>query len=58
MMEIIIKMNGKKISHKKAEELIGKTKLDSRIKQAIEEKQDDPLTLVDWMDGMEIDIAF
>lgn len=53
-MIITIKVNGKKISHKKAFELYGKGCIENRIKEAIAEHHKDPLTLNSWADGMEI----
>lgn len=45
---------GKKISKKKAIELIGKERLEVRIKDAIATFIEDPFIVNEWMDGMEI----
>lgn len=47
-------MNSKKISRKAAEELIGKERLEKRIKDAVETFREDPYIELSWMDGMEI----
>lgn len=52
---MIIKMNGKKISKKKAEEMIGKERLQQRIEEAKQAFREDPLEEISWMDGMEIE---
>lgn len=47
-------LKGKKISKKKAIELIGKERLEARIKDAYETFMEDPYIVHEWMDGMEI----
>ena len=54
-MKTIIKLNGKKISKKKAAELFGKEKVENRIKEAKESFMNDPYEINSWMDGMEIE---
>ena len=54
-MKTIIKLNGKKISKKKAVELFGKEKVENRIKEAKESFMNDPYEINSWMDGMEIE---
>lgn len=56
-MKTIIYLNDKKISKKKAEELIGKERLKQRIKDAIQSHYEDPYELCSWMDGMEIKVV-
>lgn len=53
-MKLEIRINGKKVSKKKAEELIGKEKLARRIEEAKETFMEDPFILNQWMDGMTI----
>lgn len=47
-------LKGKKISKKKAIELIGKERLEARLKDAYESFMEDPFELINFMDGMEI----
>ena len=54
-MKTIIKLNGKKISKKKAVELFGKEKVENRIKEAKESFMNDPYEINSQMDGMEIE---
>ena len=56
-MKVTIKVNGKKISQKKAKELYGEKRMKARIQEAKEEYMRDPMTLNTWMDGMEIIIS-
>jgi hypothetical protein len=56
-MTILIKVNNKKISKKKAIEQFGAARIEARINEAIEAYYDDPLELCTWMDGMEIIIS-
>ena len=56
-MKVTIKVNGKKISQKKAKELYGVERMRARIEEAKEEYMRDPMTLNTWMDGMEIIIS-
>jgi len=56
-MKVTIKVNGKKISQKKAKELYGVERMRARIQEAKEEYMRDPMTLNTWMDGMEIIIS-
>lgn len=53
-MTITIKLNGKKISLKKAKELVGEKTMAERIADAKDNYWDDPFELNIWMDGMEI----
>lgn len=53
-MTIIIKVNNKKISKKKAVEQFGAKKVEARIKETVDAYYDDPLEVCTWMDGMEI----
>ena len=53
-MKIRIYLNGKKISKKKAKELIGEKRLVERIKEATESFYEDPYEQNIWMDGMMI----
>lgn len=55
-MKVEIRMNGKKISRKKAIELYGKEKIKKRIQDAIDSYYDDPMELVSWMDGMSMKV--
>lgn len=55
-MTITILVNGKKISKKSAVEKYGRARMEQRIKDAIEEYHADPMTLVEWADGMEIKV--
>lgn len=54
MKEMIIKMNGKKISLSKAEDIIGKERMNQRIQDAIEYAHEEPGEPCGWMDGMEM----
>lgn len=54
-MKTIIKLNGKKISKKKAIELFGKERVEMRIKEAKESFMNDQYELNSWMDGMSIE---
>lgn len=56
-MKVTIKVNGKRISKKAAEEKYGKEKIAQRIQDAKESYFEDPLELNTWMDGMEIIIC-
>lgn len=56
-MKVTIKVNGKKISQKKAKELYGEERMKTRIQEAKEEYMRDPMTLNTWMDGLEIRIS-
>lgn len=56
-MKVTIKVNGKKISQKKAKEIYGEERMKNRIAEAKEEYMIDPMTLNTWMDGMEIIIS-
>lgn len=49
--------NQKKISRKKAVEIFGKDKMKKRHEEAMESYMEDPLTLIEWMDGLEIKVA-
>lgn len=51
---MVIKMNGKRISQKQAKEILGATHWAKRLAEAREEHEQDPYTLLEWMDGMEI----
>lgn len=53
-MTITIKLNGKRISLKKAKELVGEKTMAERIAEAKDAYWDDPFELCVWMDGMEI----
>ena len=53
-MKTTIKVNGKKISKKKAVEDYGKERIEKRIQESIESYYEDPMELCTWMDGMEI----
>ena len=53
-MTITIKLNGKKISLKKAKELVGEKRMAERIADAKDAYWDDPFEPNIWMDGMEI----
>jgi len=53
-MKMEIRMKRKKVSRKKAEEMIGKGKLEERIIEAEEVFAQEPETSISWMDGMEI----
>lgn len=53
-MKLKIYFKGKKISKKKAIELIGEKRLEERIKEAKQSFYEDPYELNSWMDGMEI----
>lgn len=58
-MKTVIKMNGKKISQKKAKELIGSERLEKRIKEVKDEVKSgeyDPYEVPHWMDGMSIEV--
>ena len=58
-MRIVIKMNGKKISKKKAMELIGSERLAKRIDDVFSDINSgnyDPYEVPHWMDGMSIEI--
>ena len=48
-MKTIIKLNGKKISKKKAVELFGKEKVENRIKEAKESFMNDPYEINSWI---------
>lgn len=56
-MIITIRINGKKISMKKAVEEHGKEKMEQRVKEAIESHYADPLERCSWADGMSIAVA-
>jgi len=56
-MKVTIKVNGKRISQKKAKETYGEERMKRRIAEAKEEYMKDPMTLNTWMDGMEIIIS-
>lgn len=56
-MKVTIKVNGKRISKKAAEEKYGKERIAQRIKDAKDAYIEDPLELNTWMDGMEIIIS-
>lgn len=47
-------LNDKEITKKEAENMLGAERLENRIAEAIEEHNEDPLTLLTWMDGFEI----
>ena len=49
--------NGNKISRKKAVEIFGKDKIKRRDEEAVEVYKEDPLTLIEWMDGLEIRVV-
>lgn len=53
-MTTIIYISGKKVSKKKAAELIGKELLEKRIEDAKKTFMGDPYILNEWMDGMVI----
>ncbi len=53
-MRTRIEYKGKKITKKEAAELIGKERLEERIKDAKEGYYEDPFQTASWMDGMEI----
>lgn len=53
-MKMEIRINGKKVSKKKAAEMIGAEKLEKRIKEAKETYMKDPYILNSWADGMSI----
>lgn len=53
-MKLEIYLNGKKVSKRKAEQIIGKERLENRINDAKETYTNDPYTKIEWMDGMEI----
>ena len=48
------KMKGKPITRKRAEEILGKEKLNRRIKEAKETFREDPNIEISWTDGLEI----
>jgi len=54
-MKTVFYFKGKKISKKKAEEIIGKERLFKRIKEAKETFMEDPYILNEWMDGLVIE---
>ena len=56
-MKVTIKVNGKKISQKKAKELYGEARMKARIAEAKQAYSEDPMELNTWMDGMEIIIS-
>ena len=56
-MTTTIRLNGKKISRKKAEELFGKDRVERRINEAIEAYMEDPWEISSWMDGMEVVVS-
>lgn len=56
-MTTTIRLNGKKISRKKAEELFGKDRVERRVKEAIEAYMEDPWEISSWMDGMEVVVS-
>jgi L-cysteine desulfidase len=56
-MKVTIKVNGKKISQKKAKELYGEERMKARIAEAKQAYAEDPMELNTWMDGMEIIIS-
>lgn len=47
-------MKGKRITKDQAIQLIGKDRMESRIKSAKQDHADDPYQETSWMDGMEI----
>jgi hypothetical protein len=53
-MRVRIELNGSRITKKEAAELIGKERLEERIKDAKEGYYEDPFQTASWMDGMEI----
>lgn len=53
-MRVRIELKGSKITKKEAIKMIGKERLDQRIKDAKECYIDDPFQTASWMDGMEI----
>ena len=55
-MRVEIRVNGKKISRKKANEEYGKERMDKRVIEAHKSHLEDPLELCSWMDGMSIRI--
>ena len=56
-MKVTIKVNGKKISQKKAKELYGEERMKARIAEAKQAYAEDTMELNTWMDGMEIIIS-
>lgn len=56
-MKTTIKVNGKRISKKAAEERYGKERIAQRIAEAKQAFIEDPYELSSWMDGMEITIS-
>jgi hypothetical protein len=50
--------DGKKISRKEAEAWLGKETLARRIEEAKAAHEEDPYTLIEWMDGLRIDFEF
>jgi hypothetical protein len=50
--------DGKKISRKEAEAWLGKETLARRIEEAKATHEEDPYTLIEWMDGLRIDFEF
>ena len=54
MLKVVIKVNGKKISLKKAKELVGEKTMAERISEAKDAYWDDPFEPNVWMDGMRI----
>ena len=47
--------NGEKITKKKAIELFGESKLNTRIEDAKETFREDPNIQIEWMDGLRIE---
>ena len=54
-METLFYYNGEKITKKKAIDLFGKNKLNTRIEDAKETFREDPNIQIEWMDGLRIE---
>lgn len=53
-LKIVIYSNGKKISKKKAIEMLGESRAEVRFNEALEGYLQDPFEEQSWMDGMVI----
>lgn len=55
-MKVEIRVNGKKISRKKAIEEYGKERIKRRMQDAINSYYEDSMQLCSWMDGMSMKV--